>query len=100
MVETLLDENKPRLVALLGDIGLGKSAVARSACHFLIERRYFLGGVILVDLNGVKSFKILENKMKKIIIKNLAKDKESSIHQKIRKARDENFTELLCEFFD
>ena len=79
-METLLDENKPRLVALLGDIGLGKSAVARSACHFLIERRYFLGGVILVDLNSVKSFKIFENKMKKIIIKSLAKGNESAIY--------------------
>lgn len=99
-METLLDENKPRLVALLGDIGLGKSAVARSACHFLIERRYFSGGVILLDLNSVKSFKIFENKMKKIMIKSLAKGKESSIHHKIRKAKDENFTDLLCEFFD
>ena len=34
------------------------------------------------------------------MIKSLAKGKESSIHHKIRKAKDENFTDLLCEFFD
>ena len=41
-----------RLIMLLGLHGVGKSAVARNAVHYMIERKYFTGGVIFVNLKG------------------------------------------------
>ena len=96
----MLDVNRPRLVTLLGHSGIGKSAVARSACHYLVERRYFRGGIIMIDMETVKSFQVLESRIKKGIIKNLGLSTDDSIYQKIKKAKDENFTEILQEFFD
>ena len=53
LVEAVMDESRPRMIALLGLRGIGKSAVARNAMHFMLERRYFTGGVILINLNNV-----------------------------------------------
>ena len=43
-----------RLIALLGLPGIGKSSIARNALHFMVERKFFTGGVILVQLKNVK----------------------------------------------
>ena len=49
-VEAIMDESKPRLIAILGHSGIGKSTVANFGLHYILERRYFRGGVILVNL--------------------------------------------------
>ena len=100
LVDVVLDKNKPRLVTLLGLRGVGKSAVARNACHYLLERRYFRGGVILIDLNCKKSFEVFVSKLKKIMIKHLKLQASDKTCQRIKKAKDESFIELLEEFFD
>ena len=38
----------------LGLAGVGKSALAREAIHYVLERRYFGGGVIHIDCNNVR----------------------------------------------
>ena len=43
-----------RLLMLLGLHGVGKSSVARNALHYMHERKYMSGGVIWVQLKGVK----------------------------------------------
>ena len=37
-----------RLVILLGLDGVGKSSLARNALHYMSERKFFTGGVVLV----------------------------------------------------
>ena len=71
LVEAVMDETMPRLIALLGKRGIGKSAIAKNALHFMRERRFITGGVILIDLKKVKSYKAFETKLKKTIIKSL-----------------------------
>ena len=100
MVEVVLDKSKPSLVTVLGLRGVGKSAVARAACHYLLERRYFRGGIIVIDLDSKKSFDVLVNKLKKVLIKNLKLSAIDERSRRIKKARDESFIELLYEFFD
>lgn len=63
--------NGKRLITLVGVAGVGKSSVAREAMHYLLARRYFGGGVIHIDCKSFKSFEMLENKLKSIMIKNL-----------------------------
>ena len=43
-----------RLVILLGLHGLGKSSIARNALHYMCERKFFTGGVLLVQLKNVR----------------------------------------------
>ena len=44
LVQSVMDGE--RLVVLLGVQGLNKSAVARFAIHYMLERKYFTGGAI------------------------------------------------------
>ena len=60
--------NNEKLVIVLGLHGIGKSAVARNAVHYMLERKYFTGGVISVDLKGIKSFKQVTRKMCKLLL--------------------------------
>ena len=85
---------------MVGLAGVGKSVVARDAMHYVLERRYFGGGVIQIDLAQIRSYKIFEGKMKNFVIKSLDLTPEDSIHHKIKKAREWEFLELLEEFFD
>ena len=85
---------------MVGLAGVGKSVVARDAMHYVLERRYFGGGVIQIDLAQIRSYKIFEGKMKNFVIKSLDLTPEDSIHHKIKKARESEFLELLEEFFD
>ena len=71
MVQAILKVNGKRLITLLGLPGVGKSAVARDALHYVLERRYFAGGVINIDLGPIKSYRIFENKIRNIVIKSL-----------------------------
>ena len=48
LVESVM--NGSRLITLLGLNGIGKSTVARNAVHFMLERKYFTGGVIFINL--------------------------------------------------
>jgi hypothetical protein len=73
---------------LVGLAGVGKSVVARDALHYVLERRYFGGGVIQIDLGQIRSYKIFEGKIKNLVIKSLGLTPEDSIHHKIKKACD------------
>ena len=55
LVQNVMDGE--RLVILLGLHGMHKSAVARNAIHFMLERKYFTGGAIFVSLKDVKYFR-------------------------------------------
>ena len=43
-----------RLVILLGLHGFGKSSVARNALHYMSERKFFTGGMLLIQLKNVR----------------------------------------------
>jgi len=43
-----------RFIQLLGLPGTGKSSLARTALHYLYERRYFQGGLIFVQVKGIQ----------------------------------------------
>ncbi|CAN0400612.1 unnamed protein product, partial [Discosporangium mesarthrocarpum] len=47
VIKTVL---KRRFVALLGAPGVGKTAVATQACHYMAQRAYFSDGVFFVRL--------------------------------------------------
>ena len=55
LVQSVMDGE--RLIILLGLHGMHKSAVARNAIHFMLDRKYFTGGVISVSLKNVKYFR-------------------------------------------
>ena len=99
-MKALLDNNGKRLITLLGLAGVGKSAVARNALHYVLERRYFGGGVIHIDLDQVKAYQVVENKIKNVIFKSLGLTAEDHLYKKLKKVRDEQFLECLEDFFE
>ena len=98
LVESIMSEDNNRLIALLGHPGLGKSTVVNAALHYVLERRYFSGGVILVNLQQVRHFNTLERKMKKLIIKSLNL-KFGELTARIEKAKDDELIEYIVDFF-
>ena len=86
-----------RLVMILGLHGIGKSALAKNAAHYMLERKYFTGGVIFVDLKGIKLFKMMTRKICKILINNL--DRNYSLRTEIDDMDQEAFVDFLVEFF-
>ena len=52
MIENIMGGE--RLIMLLGLHGVGKSSVARNTLHFIYERKYLTGGILWVQLKGVK----------------------------------------------
>ena len=39
---------------LLGLHGIGKSSVARNTLHYIYERKYVTGGILWIQLKGVR----------------------------------------------
>ena len=56
-----------RLVALLGLPGIGKSSIVRNALHFITERKFFTGGVILVQLKNVQDIYTFNKRLQRLI---------------------------------
>ena len=69
LVNSVMDGE--RLVILLGLHGMHKSAVARNAIHFMLERKYFTGGAICVSLKNVKHFRQFSEEIKKKLLKSV-----------------------------
>ena len=95
-----MDESKAQLIVLLGLRGIGKSAIAKNALHYMRERRFITGGVILIDLKKVKSMNIFETKMKKMMTKSLNLTRDSDIFHKIENAEQEHLYDYLEKFFE
>lgn len=51
------------IVQLVGNIGVGKSAVMSQAVHFMLSRKYFTGGIIVLDLKRIKNFTEFRRKL-------------------------------------
>ena len=60
-----------RLVASLGLHGIGKSSLVRNALHFIYERKYFTGGVVLIQTKNVRDVFSLMKLIQRFIIQAL-----------------------------
>ena len=87
-----------RLIQLVGLAGIGKSSVARHSIHYMMQRKYFTGGIIMVNLKNDKLFSILVRKFKMILINKL-KLRHSSKREEVEKADFEEFVKILKDFF-
>ena len=87
-----------RLIELLGLSGIGKSSIARHAIHYMMQRKYFTGGIIMINLKSDRSFNVLVRKLKMILINKL-KLRHSSKRDEIERADFEEFIKILKDFF-
>ena len=83
---------------MLGLGGIGKSSVARHAVHYMMQRKYFTGGVIMVNLQNDRSFNVLARKIKMILIDKL-KLRYSTKRDEIERADFDEFIKILKAFF-
>lgn len=86
-------------IMLLGLHGVGKSALAKNAIHYMLERKYFTGGVMFVNLKGVSKFSQLTVKLKKTITKHLDLN-YGNIRDELENVSSESFVDFLVDLFD
>ena len=53
---------------------MNKSAVARSAIHYMLERKNFTGGAIFVTLKNLRYFRQMFEEIRKKIVKSVDLD--------------------------
>ena len=87
-----------RLIQLIGLPGIGKSSVARHSIHYMMQRKYFTGGIIMINLKNDRSFSVLVRKIKMILINKL-KLRHSTKREEIERADFEEFVKILKDFF-
>ena len=85
-------------IMLLGLHGVGKSALAKNAIHYMLERKYFTGGVMFVNLKGVSKFSQLTVRLKKTIIKHLDLN-YGNIRDELESVSSESFVDFLVDLF-
>ena len=85
-------------MTLLGLTGIGKSSIARNALHFMAERKFFTGGVILMQLKNVKDIYALNKQIYRLCYQAFKLNKEE-INDLIVQT-PENQIEILIKFFN
>ena len=63
----LLEEGQ-RIIPLVGLHGIGKSAFARTTMHYAAERRYFTGGMMMIQLKSVNNILAMLKLIKEAMI--------------------------------
>ena len=58
-----------RLIILLGLHGFGKSSIARNALHYVSQRKFFTGGILLIQLKNVEKVFSLLKQIQRFIFK-------------------------------
>ena len=96
LVDQVMSGN--RLIELIGLPGIGKSSVARCSIHYMMQRKYFTGGIILINLKNDHTFAVLERKLKMVLIDKL-KLRHSAKRDEIETAKFEEFVQILKDFF-
>ena len=87
-----------RLVELIGLPGVGKSSVARHAVHYMMARKHFTGGIIMINLRNDRSFTVLMRKIKMVLINKL-KLRHSAKRDEVERADFDEFVKILKDFF-
>ena len=88
-----------KIVMLLGLHGIGKSSVARNTLHYIYERKYVTGGILWIQLKGVRDVysvaKHLQNHIYRSL--NLTKDEINEITKST--CSEESLIQFIKEFF-
>ena len=99
LLQAILDQ-KQRLICFHGYTGLGKTYIVRNMMHYIAERKFFLGGIIILKLDDVDTLDRLLQMMfeKSINYFNLSFDEKMNLKAQLF---DENFmVEFLINFFN
>ena len=87
------------LVMVKGPPGVGKSSLVNKTFQYCVERKYFTGGVIIIDLKGASELYNLLRSLKRIIIRSLnlahGYDREA-----LERADYDQFMEKIISFFE
>ena len=89
LIDDILDTND-QIFMLLGMHGIGKSSIARNALNYICERKFIHGGVMWIQLKGVRD------------IYTLAKLIQSNIYDALTITRQEvgRYTRNSCTYED
>jgi hypothetical protein len=87
-----------RLVNIMGLPGIGKTALAKNAVHYMLDRRLFKLGIIFFSCKGYKNSNVFMKKLvSNIIINNLDLNPEQKA--KISDGNQEALTNMIINYF-
>ena len=88
--------NGKRLVTLLGLYGIGKSTVVTNAVHYMVQRKYFSGGIIYINMKQVRSMRIFMQYLKSILLLKMDLSVEN-MDKKLANTQQEEFLDLFID---
>ena len=101
LIETIENiMNGERLVMLLGLHGVGKSSVAKNTLHFIYERKYMTGGVLWVQLKGVKDVYSAMKQIQSYIYKSLILSKDEVTDLIRETCTEKDLLSFIISFFN
>ena len=101
LVGSIMDFNKSdQIIMLLGLHGVGKSSVARNTLHYIYERKYITGGILWVQLKGVRDVYSVSKHLQKYIYRSLNLTKSEINELTKETCTEEKLIEFIKEFFN
>ena len=99
-IRTKQDRNKRgSIVQLCGNIGVGKSTILSNAVHFMLQRKYFTGFIVL-DLKTIEDFSVFRKQFELTLINILNLRSKPEKRQAIEMASNDEFCRILISFFN
>ena len=80
---------------------MGKTTLLFNSLKYILERKYFTGGMILIDLKHSKGYQDVIDELKSMLVRELKLRLERNHRLKdiLQKCSHEEFVEILCCFF-
>lgn len=103
LVDAIMDASGSRpdqIIMLLGLHGVGKSSVARNTLHYIYERKYITGGILWVQLKGVRDVYSVSKHLQKYIYRSLNLTKREINELTRETCTEEKLIEFIKEFFN
>ena len=99
LIELVMDKDN-RLITSLGLHGIGKSSLVRNALHFIYERKYFTGGIILIQMKNVRDAFSLMKLIQRQIIQVLDLSYKEVIEMTQKNCTEEALLDYIINFLN
>ena len=100
LIEDIVDKNNhEQIFMLLGLHGIGKSSIAKNTLNYIYERKLVLGGILWIQLKGIKDTYSVLKLIQRNIIDSMNLSREELLEQIKSTCIYTELTDFIINFF-